>query len=123
MTLSGQVLEKHQWKERVLLVISDDKNAVDFTNQIKILKEKPSELKDRKLIVYQVTKEEYTFNGKWVLSRKLFQKYNKKSHNFKVILIGLDGGIKLQQSKILSPEKLFTVIDGMPMRKQELKYR
>ena len=37
------------------------------------------------------------------------------------LLIGLDGGIKLRQNSILTKEKLFAIIDGMPMRRRELK--
>ena len=37
------------------------------------------------------------------------------------MLIGLDGGIKLEQIQILSAEKLFAIIDGMPMRKREIR--
>jgi hypothetical protein len=33
----------------------------------------------------------------------------------------LDGKIKLEQSTILSTEKLFTIIDGMPIRKREIR--
>ena len=40
---------------------------------------------------------------------------------FEVVLIGLDGGIKLRQTKLVSLDKLFTLIDGMPMRRNELK--
>ncbi|MDP5094209.1 MAG: DUF4174 domain-containing protein, partial [Polaribacter sp.] len=52
---------------------------------------------------------------------ELFLKYNPKNTPFKVMLIGLDGGIKLAQSTVLSKEKLFAIIDGMPMRKREIR--
>ncbi|WP_345165985.1 DUF4174 domain-containing protein [Algibacter aquimarinus] len=37
-----------------------------------------------------------------------------------LLLIGLDGGIKLRQSKMLYCKDLFSVIDVMPMRKSEI---
>jgi hypothetical protein len=39
---------------------------------------------------------------------------------FKVVLIGLDGGIKLQKNGQLTPEELFGTIDSMPMRRAEM---
>ena len=39
---------------------------------------------------------------------------------FEVILIGLDGGEKLRQTKVLETDKLFAIIDGMPMRRSEI---
>ena len=38
-----------------------------------------------------------------------------------MILIGLDGGVKLRQTEMISLDKLFTLIDGMPMRRREIK--
>jgi hypothetical protein len=39
---------------------------------------------------------------------------------FQVLLIGLDGGVKMDQSEIISCKKLFGTIDSMPMRKAEM---
>ncbi|MCF0049134.1 DUF4174 domain-containing protein [Dyadobacter sp. LJ53] len=40
---------------------------------------------------------------------------------FTFILIGRDGGEKLKSSEVVTPDKLFGLIDAMPMRKQEIK--
>jgi len=37
------------------------------------------------------------------------------------LLIGLDGGTKLELTHYLSTEKLFTIIEGVPMKKRTLK--
>lgn len=44
-------------------------------------------------------------------------------NEFEVILIGLDGSIKLRQMEVLSKEDLIAIIDAMPMRKSEIKNR
>ena len=44
------------------------------------------------------------------------------SDEFAGWLIGKDGGIKQTYKKPVSPEDLFKTIDGMPMRKQEMKH-
>jgi len=123
LSLFSQDLKKHQWKNRVLLIYTDDKNADDFKNQIKVLSEDKEGLVERKLVVYQFTKNDFTndFNQIWFSSNSLFNNYVNNNESFKVVLIGLDGGIKLDQNKVVLPEKLFTMIDGMPMRKTELK--
>lgn len=124
-TLSSfsQDLKKHQWKNRVLLIYTDDKNADDFKHQIKVLSEDKKGLAERKLVVYQFTKNDFTtdFDKAWLTSNFLYKNYVNNNEPFKVLLIGLDGGIKLEQNKILSLEKLFSIIDGMPMRRRELK--
>lgn len=123
LTGLSQNITKHNWKNRVLLVFSNDTNQDDFKKQQLILEEKVKELKERKVVVYLFTKSDYNFNfdENWVKSTKLSLEFTEAKNTFKVILIGLDGGIKLAQDSILSSEKLFTIIDGMPMRKRELR--
>ena len=123
MVSLGQNMDKHQWKNRVLLVYTDDINSEDFKNQTLILEEHEKELLERKLIVYRFSKDIYNFNfeKKWKTSNSLYKKYVNNLKSFKVLLIGLDGGIKLTQNSVLKSDKLFTIIDGMPMRKRELK--
>jgi hypothetical protein len=40
---------------------------------------------------------------------------------FEVILIGKDGGVKLRAKTPISIQELFSLIDAMPMRRQELR--
>ncbi|WP_353472252.1 DUF4174 domain-containing protein [Salipiger sp. H15] len=39
---------------------------------------------------------------------------------FKLVLVGKDGGVKLEEDAVLPPERLFALIDAMPMRRSEL---
>ena len=119
----SQDLKKHQWENRVLLVFTDDKKSDNFKNQINILSENKKELAERKLVIYQFTENDFTtdFSEVWFLSYSMFKKYVNTNDSFKVLLLGLDGGIKLEQDKILSLKKLFAIIDGMPMRRSKLK--
>ena len=43
------------------------------------------------------------------------------SDTFIIILIGKDGGEKLRSDTVLSTAKLFSTIDAMPMRKEEMR--
>ena len=51
----------------------------------------------------------------------LRNKYNFKE--FKLLLIGKDGGEKYNSKKPVSINAVIELIDGMPMRKQEIKER
>ena len=115
----GQNIKKHQWKNRVLIVFTDDLQNDVYKNQLLILEEHPKELLERKLVVYCFTKSKYSYN--FTSDWKPSTKFKNEKVDFKVMLIGLDGGVKLAQTQYLSTEKLFTIIDGMPMRKRELK--
>lgn len=123
ITVIGQNLEQHQWVNRVLLIFSDDKKDERLIKQIEVFSEEKQGLAERKLLIYRFSENQFTpeFNKVWFSSTLKTKKYKRKSENFKVVLIGLDGGIKLEQTSLLSTEKLFAVIDGMPMRRREIK--
>jgi hypothetical protein len=122
---NAQDLSKHQWKERVLLILTDAVDTPEFQNQIKVLKKNIIDLKVRKLIIYQITPNHYkagiSEEIKWNKKKDLYQELKTDNQSFEIILIGLDGGEKLRQSNILTTDKLFSIIDGMPMRRAEIK--
>jgi hypothetical protein len=49
--------------------------------------------------------------------------YGVLPHEFQVVLIGKDGGVKLRQEEPISLADLFALIDSMPMRRQEMGQR
>ena len=122
--MHAQDLKSHQWNERLLLVISNAEKESLFQEQIMTLKQKLDELENRKLVVYQITAKGYktgfSIQDNWIDDTSLLNKFNSEKAAFKIVLIGLDGGIKLEQSELLSIEKLFNKIDSMPMRRAEL---
>lgn len=122
----SQNLDAYKWKNRVLLVLANDIDNTIYIKQIQELKAHESGLKDRKLIVYHVTNEGYKTgfleNFTWKKSTQLYKTYKKDNASFEIVLIGLDGDIKLRKTDFLSCEALFGVIDVMPMRQSELEH-
>ena len=62
-----------------------------------------------------------TFNSCWSLSPIFNKEYKIKPGTFNVILVGKDGSEKHRSVTVLQPQKLFTIIDAMPMRRSEMK--
>ncbi len=120
----AQDLSSHQWQDRVLLVISDDTSNVIFKKQLAELSQNREELKDRKLVIYQITPDAFRRgleNNGWEIGNNFYKKYNIPQVSFRVILLGLDGGDKLNKTEFLPAQDLFVIIDGMPMRKAEIR--
>lgn len=120
----AQNLSKHLWKNRVILILSEDNAA--FQRQMLAFKANEKGMSERSLIVYHLKPEEYQQvipKSEIQKSINLFEKYTQANTPFEVILIGLDGGVKLRQKDFLSCEKLFATIDSMPMRSAEIKNR
>jgi hypothetical protein len=128
MSLNAQNLKKHKWKNRILIVKSSDLKSKKYQEQLNEFKSSFQELIDRKIILYKITGDDFVLidyrssesNNSGKISRKLNDKILNEKEDFEVILIGLDEGIKLQQTEILMKEDLFKIIDSMPMRKNEI---
>lgn len=117
-------LKSFTWKKRVLLIISDDAMNEKCRGQIKELFNNEEGIKERKLLIIEVHKKRYRViddNKKWYLSHSLYEKYANINDSFQIILIGLDGGIKMREFNIMEAEDIFREIDSMPMRKSELR--
>tara|TARA_R110002020_G_scaffold343246_2_gene557547 strand:+ start:253 stop:633 length:381 start_codon:yes stop_codon:yes gene_type:complete len=123
MNLNAQDLSKHQWKDRLILIVAEQKNE-KFQQQLTELQKHQQGLNERKLVIYQILPEKYTTGFEeenWKISSDLYSTYKALKSDFRVILIGLDGGEKLKQTEVLSAEKLFNTIDSMPMRQSEIR--
>ena len=124
----GQNLDNYQWKNRILIIKTTDELSKKYVNQLVEFQNYNEQLKERKFIVYQIHKDEFwaidyrtnkISSGK--ISKKVQNNLLDEKKNFEVILIGLDGNIKLQKSEIITKNTLFALIDSMPMRKYEMK--
>ena len=122
--MSAQDLSQHEWKDRLLLVLTTENSKELYKEQMDLFKDNIAGLEERKLVIYSVMPEKYKKGiqaEKWVESTRLNDRYREGGKEFEVILLGLDGRVKLRQSEILSIEKLFRTIDAMPMRRNELR--
>ena len=122
--LHSQKLKEHEWKKRILLVLTDDINNTIYKNQIQELKDFEVGLTDRKLIVYHLLPAHYKKGlnkTKWRDSPLLYQEYKSSGSNFEIVLIGLDGKSKLRNKGFLSCTVLFHKIDIMPIRQSEMR--
>ena len=128
MNLNGQNLKKHKWENRILIIKTTDIKSIKYQEQLSEFKYSSEELIDRKLIFYKVTGDDFVLinhenselNNSGKISKNLTEKILNEKENFEVILIGLDGGIKLRQTEILIKEDLFKIIDAMSMRRNEI---
>lgn len=121
----AQDISSHRWENRIILIIADEPSNKELKEQMEELKVNCKGLGERNLIIYQILPDKYRIGldekEEWLQSSALYEKYKPKKGDFKIILIGLDGGIKIQDAKPLSSETLFATIDSMPMRQTELR--
>ena len=119
----AQDLSEKQWKNRLVLLLSENLSNKQLVKQLADFKEEKEQLEERKILTYIVLPEKYkTMYGKaWRANTSLYAHYKKSNSAFELVLIGLDGGIKARKSEYLKSESLYAIIDAMPMRRTELR--
>lgn len=95
---------------RQLFILNNQLNAHLAQQQLDLLNKAAAGVKER---VIKITVAEK--------GSLLFKKYGADPDEFTVILIGKDGFEKYRTNKVLSTDQLFSIIDAMPMRRQEMK--
>lgn len=123
-SMEAQNIRQHEWNNRLLLILSNENSKSLYQEQVDLLKENAEGLEERKMIIYTIMPDKYKkglFSDSWKESTDLNDRFRQKNTDFEVILIGLDGGVKLRQTDVLRIEKLFSTIDAMPMRQREMR--
>ena len=106
------LIAQSQNKRRVLL-FADTENNTTLIQQKQILASDEAGCLDRDMVMetYELDKTD----------KKVRDKYNISSAPFTFLLIGKDGHVALRAYKTIPKAQLFALIDGMPMRRDEMK--
>ena len=125
MAQSNDIMQQHQWKQRVLLIFSPDASDSLYQQQLAVYQQQKTGLEERDLVMYKISKDEVIApTGKEydrAVAQALRNQYQIKEKGLMVVLIGKDGGEKLTEQGLLGTDKLFATIDRMPMRQQEMR--
>jgi hypothetical protein len=120
----AQDLSNHEWKDRLVLVLVDDLTNEKYHSQVKELQSNLEGVQERKIVVYHITPEKFKVglsDEEWQKSETIYKRYKNTNSQPEIVLLGLDGGVKLRAKEFLSNQKLFDTIDAMPMRMQEMR--
>ena len=96
-------------QKRIILVFESTPDSNFYNDQKAIEAAHTSAFEERDLVILKVEEED------------LYSKYGVSRDKNVVLLIGKDGGVKVQQHYIFEASELFRIIDAMPMRREEMK--
>lgn len=99
---------------RKVLLFYSPAGEVDFKSQMKMLKASQAGLDDRDIEVVSIP-----FSNENAAQYKQWKVDTAQAFTF--ILVGRDGGEKHRSAGPVTTQKLFGLIDAMPMRKSEVK--
>lgn len=107
----GIALEKFVWRNRLVVVFADSPADPRFSEQMEMLRARPSDLIARDVIVIVDTDPEARSEVRRTL----------RPRGFQVTLIGKDGEVELRKPSPWSSRELSRSIDKMPLRQQEIR--
>ncbi len=117
-------LESYRWENRLLLVFIPKVDDARLNSIKQAINSVDCEFKDRDLLLGIFASDAPGRIGERNISAYdvavLRAKYEIKSNQFAVILIGKDGQPKSELSEVPEIEQIFERIDSMPMRQQEM---
>lgn len=122
---SSPDLSQFKWKNRLLLLFAPGRDHPFFDNLHQTIMNRKGEVEDRDLVIFEIFESGPSnvnmnnLDSQTVQS--LREKFNIREGEFAVILIGKDGGIKLNRRKQTEIEDIFGLIDAMPMRREEMR--
>ncbi len=125
-TLHAQLLQKHEWQDRIMLTFAETPRDTSFEQQLKLLTAKAGKVTERDLVHYRVFLQSGQAPDGTALTpaerKTLYHKYGPEQvKGFKFVLIGKDGTVKVTAQEVVSMERLFGIIDQMPMRRAEMR--
>jgi hypothetical protein len=124
MPVTANPLSKHQWSQRPLLVFAASENANELQRLRRALSGRRCEIAERDMVIIETLGEERTVDGRPVESATaagLRRRFAVEDDAFTVILVGKDGTEKLRSQDVPDLDAVFSLIDGMPMRRLEMQ--
>jgi len=116
-------LKQYQWQHRLLLLFAPSVEDPAYQALGRELQEQARGVQDRDLMVFQVLEQGPSLVAGQEISsaaaQALRQRFAVRSGTCTVVLVGKDGGVKLQRTGQVALADIFALIDSMPMRQQE----
>ncbi len=120
-------LNNFLWKNRLLFVFSPSGTHPDYLELSASMEKNRAEMDDRDMVLFEVFESgPVRVNGKGAptaMGEDLRRRYHIQTEALTVLLIGKDGTEKMRIRGDVDLDAIFILIDGMPMRRQEIRMK
>lgn len=117
-------MDRYKWKHRPVLVFAPDGGSGLLGTQQQIVTANRAGFLERDIVFIAVAGGDVSSQlgpEPATAAASLRRRYGVAPGEFRALLIGKDGGIKMSSTKPLSADRLFRTIDAMPMRRDEMR--
>ena len=118
-------LDAYQWKNRIVLIFATSSDSGAYERQMREFEGQEDGILDRDLIILELFENGESRSGDMSLSERVAPRMRRQfdvgAGEFSIILIGKDGTVKLRSPVPVSVSEIFSMIDAMPMRQEEIR--
>ncbi|MGD9321000.1 MAG: DUF4174 domain-containing protein [Desulfobacteraceae bacterium] len=118
-------LDAYQWKNRIILVFAPYADSDAYERQMRAFEGQEDGILDRDLIILELFEKGESRLGDRSLSERVAPQMRRQfdvgKGEFVFILIGKDGTVKRRSPVPVSVSDIFSMVDAMPMRQQEMR--
>ncbi|WP_419906744.1 DUF4174 domain-containing protein [Hoeflea sp.] len=111
------------WTHRPLIIFAPDEHNAKLATQRSRLKDVRSEMHDRDMTLIEIVATRASIivgPDRNIDGRQLKERLGIADDGFAVVLLGKDTGVKLRSPDPVQAKDVFSLIDGMPMRRREM---
>ncbi len=120
-------LSQFRWQKRLLFLFAPAADDPALQTMQTALAQARAEVQARDLVVFLILEQGQSQQDGQPLAppagQALRQRFGIKPQTTTVVLVGKDGGVKLQRPGPVPLTDIFALIDSMPMRQQERRSR
>ncbi len=120
---AAQLMSGLTWEKRVLLVFAPADDHRERQHQRALLDAVEGGLGERDMTVIEAFGDERLLidgRDQSTSGASFYDRYGVDRSEFRVILVGKDGSVKLERERAVDSADLFALIDSMPMRRYEM---
>jgi hypothetical protein len=113
----AEKFENWQGKRRVLVLYAPAASHPEYVKQLRMLDSRKDGLAERDLVQVALTDGETDAEARNYLEKEL----GVRRGEFNLVLVGKDGGVKYRSQQATETAEIFSTIDAMPMRQNEIR--
>jgi hypothetical protein len=122
----AEAMTRYLWEKRPLIIFAPTGDTAVLQRQRALLGAALPQMRKRDMVViYVIGNDVRAILGDVpdLTSQQLRQRYDVPYTAFRTLLVGKDGGVKLRSWQVVTTRRLFSLIDAMPMRMEEMETR
>jgi hypothetical protein len=120
----ADAMTDYKWKYRPLVVFADNEALAPLAAQRRMVSASRASLTERNVVVIWVVGDTVSADlgpHPKQSAKALRARFGAPQTGFRAMLVGKDGGTKLNSASPLSAGALYATIDAMPMRQNEMR--